>query len=381
MVHHTNHSKTTIKLSPLIAGAVFVVSAVLAPTLTRAADLNQLIRQKQAEQAQAQAQASALGQQAQGVQGEINALQEQIAAIQAQIDVNTARQAELTQQIESAQKKLDEQKELLSANIRSMYIEGDISPLEMIASSKNLGDFVDKQEYRDRIKENISSTMDEIERLKKQLDDQRKEVTKILDEQKTLRASLDEKNAEAGAKLASINQDKAVFDGQVRERASEVRALIAQQAAIERARNAWTGGYITTGGTGGYPWANAPIGPGGWSRVVDDWALYARQCTSYVAWKLSSQGYGVKSFNGAGNANEWPSTTASYTSQTYGIPHKGDAAVQYLGEFGHVMYVESVNGDNTIDISEYNWIQNSYSERRIPKSSYQYYTFITFPRR
>lgn len=65
-------------------------------------------------------------------------MQTQIAGIQAQIDANTARQTELTNQIDAAQNRLEEQKGLLSANIRSMYIEGDISPLEMIASSKIL---------------------------------------------------------------------------------------------------------------------------------------------------------------------------------------------------------------------------------------------------
>jgi len=388
MVHHKNQSKTLPKLTPIIAASVMVVSSIIGPHAVGANDLDALIQQKRNEQAQAQGQANTLGQQAQGIQGEINLLQDQIASIQAQIDTNTARQNDLTTQIDAAQKKLEDQKSMLSANIRSMYIEGDISPLEMIASSKNLGDFVDKQEYRDRIKDSISTTMDEIEALKIQLDEQKREITRILDEQKTLRGTLDQKNNEAGAKLASVNQDKAAFDAVVKNKAKEVRELIAQQAAMARARNAWAGGYISSTGTGGYLWANAPINPFGYSSVVDSWALFARQCTSYVAWKLSSQGYGVKPFNWlgypGGNAYEWPTTTQAYTTQTTGVPHVGDAAiipVSVIGGVGHVMYVENVNSDGSINISEYNWIQNSYSERRISASQYRYYTFITFPRR
>ena len=142
---------------------------------------------------------------------------------------------------------------MLSANIRSMYIEGDISPLEMIASSKNLGDFVDKQEYRDRIKDSISTTMDEIEALKIQLDEQKREITRILDEQKTLRGTLDQKNSEAGAKLASVNQDKAAFDEQVRSRQVDIEKLQSEiraaQSALSRVdlRNLPSSGNVSTG--------------------------------------------------------------------------------------------------------------------------------------
>ena len=190
MVHHEYHSKKLPKLTPLVAAAIFVVSAIISPIVVKADQFEEQIKALEQQRAQNQGISDGLGQQAQGIQGEIDSLRSQIATIQAQIDINTARQTELTNQIEAAQKKLAEQKDLLSVSIRSMYIEGDISPLEMIASSKNLGDFVDKQEYRDRIKDSISDTMDEIERLKKQLDDQKKEVTRILDDQTSLRGTL-----------------------------------------------------------------------------------------------------------------------------------------------------------------------------------------------
>lgn len=384
MFRHNTQQKSA-RITPLIAAGAFMFSVLSAPTSVFSLSINDQIQQKQAEHKKAQEESKRLGDRASDTQSQIDQLQAEIADVQAQIDINTARQKELTEKIEAAQKRLDEQRGLLSANIRSMYIEGEISPLEMIASSKNLGDFVEKQEYRDRIKDNISTTMDEIEGLKKQLDAQRNEVIKILDTQKELRGTLDEKNNEASKKLSAINQDKSAFDKIVKERAKEIQEMQAQQAAIERQRNAWTGGYIAASGTGGYPWANAPLNcfAGGYcySPVVDSWALFARQCTSYTAWKLASQGYKVRSFAGQGHAYQWPATTSSYTTQRVGDPRAGDAAVDRSGGggYGHVMYVESVEADSII-ISEYNWIPNSYSSRRIPKNIYQYYTFISFPR-
>ncbi|MDQ5913237.1 MAG: hypothetical protein QG659_659, partial [Patescibacteria group bacterium] len=77
MVHHKNQSKTLPKLTPIIAASVMVVSSIIGPHAVGANDLDALIQQKRNEQAQAQGQANTLGQQAQGIQGEINLLQDQ----------------------------------------------------------------------------------------------------------------------------------------------------------------------------------------------------------------------------------------------------------------------------------------------------------------
>ena len=75
---------------------------------------------------------------------------------------------------------------------------------------------------------------------------------------------------------------------------------------------------------------------------------------SYVAWKIHSTGRFVPNFGGAGNANQWPSTAARYGIQSGSTPKAGAAAVMHVGYYGHVMYVESVNSDGTITVSDYN---------------------------
>ncbi len=382
MVHHTHHStKPTVKLSPLLAASAVVISALLAPAAVYADQFDDMINQKKQEQSVAQGQASNLGAQANDVQSQINALQNQIASIQAQIDTNTARQTELTGQIEAAAKKLDEQKDLLSANIRSMYIEGDITPLEMIASSKNLGDFVDKQEYRDRIKDNISSTMDEIERLKKQLDDQKKEVTQILEEQKALRGNLDQKNAEAGAKLGAINQDKAQFDSQVQALSKEIASLRAQQKAANARFIGSAGAGVNCGG--GYPGHAAGGIKGRWGCNYglddgsDNWGMYNRECVSYTAFKVSQSGRNMPFWGGRGNAKNWPGNARGAGIPVDGNPREGDVAISTAGYYGHAMYVEAVLGGGKILISQYNaaW-DGRYSEAVISSAGL---SFIHFP--
>ncbi len=370
MVHHKNQRTNIPKLTPLIAASVMVMTSILGPVMVHADALQDQINALEQQKALNLSVSGTLGQQAQGIQGEIDSLRNQIANIQAQIDTNTARQTELNTQIAAAQTRLEQQKTMLSANIRSMYIEGDISPLEMIASSKNLSDFVDKQEYRDRIKDNIVTTMDEIDRLKIQLDGQQKEVTRILDEQKALRGSLDAKNNEASGKLASVNQDKAGFDAQIKNQSAQITALRAQQ----RAANSRLGGSAVAGdpSKGGYPskWANAAQ-----DSLVDSWGMYNRECVSYTAWKVYQSGRNMPYWGGRGNANEWPGNARAAGIPVDGNPRVGDVAVSMSGYYGHVMYVEAVSGDR-IYVSQYNYaVRGEYSEMWVSVGNLQFIHF------
>ena len=371
MIHHKNKKHTAVtRLTPLLAASVVVVSSIMMPTNARADQFQTKIDALELQKNQNAQNSQGLAATASTIEEQINALAQQIASIQSQIDTNTSRQQDLTNQIDAAQKRVEEQKSLLSANIRSMYIEGDISPLEMIASSKNLGDFVDKQEYRDRIKDNISTTMDEIERLKKQLDGQKKEITKIINEQKSLRGTLTAKNQEAGTKLAAVNQDKAGFDAKIASQSQQITELRAQQ----RAANARLGGSAVPGdpSKGGYPakWANAPQ-----DSMVDDWGMYNRECVSYTAWKVHQSGRTMPHWGGHGNANQWPGNARSANIPVDGNPQVGDVAVSMSGYYGHVMYVEAVSGGK-VYVSQYNYsVRGEYSEMWISTSGLQFIHF------
>ncbi len=373
MVYHKNKRPfKTNTLTPVLAGAVMVFSSILHPVISVKADsFDDQIRQKQEEQVAAQAEADKLAGKADTIEEQITKLQNQIASIQAQIDTNTKKQNDLTNRIEAAQKRLEEQKVLLSANIRSMYIEGDISPLEMLASSSNISDFVDKQEYRDRIKESITSTLDEIEVLKKQLDEQRQEIIRILDEQRSLRADLKTKESEANSKLNSVNQSKASFDKSVKLAAAEITALREQQiAAMQRV---FGGTYNESGSYGSLQYrklsGNVSSCGGGYpskycskaqDSIIDEWRLYNRECVSYAAWAMQYRfGHSVSSFGGAGNAYEWPITVpANRDGYKTDTPTEGSVLViprTMIGGVGHVAVVEEVYGDGWFRVSQYNW--------------------------
>jgi surface antigen len=59
--------------------------------------------------------------------------------------------------------------------------------------------------------------------------------------------------------------------------------------------------------------------------------------------------------NSLGNANRWYINAQAIGLSTGTTPQKGAVGVTTAGRLGHVVYVESINGDGTINISEMNY--------------------------
>ncbi|HSW36745.1 MAG TPA: CHAP domain-containing protein [Candidatus Saccharimonadales bacterium] len=87
----------------------------------------------------------------------------------------------------------------------------------------------------------------------------------------------------------------------------------------------------------------------------DQWGYDLRNCTSYIAWRSAAQ-FG-KDVSGWGNAADWANKAkaAGYTVDT--TPEAGDIAqwdATSSNSFGHVAFVESVNSNGTVNISQFN---------------------------
>lgn len=309
------------------------------------------------------------------------------SAIQAQLALTQAQHDKLTKEITDTETRIAENKRVSGDLIVKSSASSDIPLIARLAASDNLADYIEGEATRISVRDTIVKKTEETEKLKKQLVAKKEEVKKVLAEQTLRRDELASKEATQQSLLAKTNGDEAAYQNLIGNSQSEIAKLEQEREQRRLAAQSWSGGYITTGGSGGYPWSG--VGYPCWSMsCVDPWGLFYRECVSYVAWKLSAAGKGVRGFGGAGHAYQWPSTTSGYTSQSRGTnPKAGDAVVipagvQGIPWTGHIMYVESVNGDGSINISEYNFDGNgSYSERRISPAQYGSYVFITFPSR
>jgi surface antigen/peptidoglycan hydrolase CwlO-like protein len=358
-------AKRHLKRSTLVAMSLLMVLGVFASfRFVGAQTLQQQINELTDENNQNKSQLSALRIEAASYQDTINALQAQINEYERQITQRQAESDELQRQIVIQEEELRRQKDLLGQNIKAMYLEGDISTIEMLATSKNLSDFLDKQQYREVVKNKIKTTLDKITILKAELQAKKTEVEQIIKQQEELRAATAVQKAEQARLLSFNKSQQAEFNSQIKENQSRINELKRQQA-IENARLfGGSGGQL---GGGGYPWGYAPcihtgqvegacynydwgVGGSPWNWQTGGYGY--RNCTDWVAYRVRVAGGYVPA--GLGNAKLWDDRAPSYGYTVSSTPREGAAAVSNNGFYGHVMYVEAVNGDGTIVVSDYN---------------------------
>lgn len=339
----------------LVAVAVLVAgSGVLAlGSHVFARDYEAEIKAKEQEASKYNSEASRLGEMADNLQSELDKINGQITAIQGQIADSQKKIDNLNAQIKRNEILIKQRRKAMGQVLADMHVDDQISPLEMLASSNSIGDYIDKQEQRSSLRTSLNGKIKEIKALQKKLEENKKLVENTLRDQESQRNVLSSKQSEKAKLVADTKNDQNAYSALAQKRNSEVAKLREEQAAANR-RALGNGVSIPGGipGGGGYPgvWANAPL-----DAYVDPWGLYTRECVSYVAWKIHSTGRYVPHFGGAGNANQWPSTAARHGISSGSTPKAGAAAVMNIGYYGHVMYVESVNGDGTITVSDYNF--------------------------
>ena len=325
----------------------------------------------QQEVAQFQAEAARLNGEAKTLQSALATLANEKAAIQAQIDLSQAKYDKLVADIAATEAKIKDNQDVLGDTIADLYVDGNITPIEMLASSRNISDFLDKQEARNAIREQLTATIAEIKDLKIALDQQKVDVEKVLAEQKGQKEILVAKETEQANLLAQTQGQEVAYQQLSAQRSAEMAALEAQQrAAIAALTNNGTNSAGSVGTFqfrnysgnlgacgGGYPavWCNAPM-----NYYVDSWALYTRQCVSYTAWAVQNRfGKRITSFSGMGNAYEWPSTASALMgADVDNTPRVGSIAITPRTNFtpvGHSMVVEEVYGDGWIRVSQYNF--------------------------
>lgn len=358
--------------SLFILTGLMAASFVIAP-FVQADQYDEKIRELQAANSANQQNVNQLQVQADSYQGEIDRLQSEINALQEQIRANEAKRDDLQKQIEAAQLELDKQKAMLGESIKAVYVEGQISTLEMLASSKDLSEFLDKQQYRSTIQEKIKNTLDKINALKAQLKDQKTEVEKLLADQQIMNQQLGSTQAQQSEMLAYTESQKNQYVAAIRSNKASIAELRRQQL-IANAR--FIGGPAGSGPAcgGGYParWCEIPQ-----DSAIDSWGMYNRECVSYAAFKVAESGRHMPYWGGRGNANQWDDNARAAGIPVDSNPREGDVAQSDAGYYGHVMYVEHVYGDGTILISQYNaGLDGRYSERRISAAGLD---FIHFP--
>lgn len=376
----------------LVFTALVIVLAGIVYVQTRPVSADQYddkIRALQADMARYKAESDRLNAEATTLANALAQITNEKNAIQAQVDLSQAQYDKLVIEIADTEKKIKENQDALGTTIADLYVDDSVSPIELLASSQNIGDFLNKQEYRNTVKDELNTTIKTVKDLKTQLTSQKQEVEKVLAEQKSARDALAAKESEQANLLARTQNDESRYQGMIKDSEAQIAEARATQAAINARLNS-NGGYtlVDTGSMSGYPWGsgNCPMwgylstggadGNGG-----DGYGYGCRQCASYAAWRIAKE-TGI--YYRWGNAKDftWNARNAGY--QYLGQnPQPGSIAVMDPAKagqgYGHVAWVEAVSGD-TVTISQYNYDYGQgygmYSMMTMSKYSFDHYVKI-----
>lgn len=175
----------------------------------------------------------------------INKLQAEINATQARINQLQGEINSLQKQIEEAEAELARQRKVLGESIKMMYIEGDITTLEMLATSKDLSDFFDKQQYRESVQNKIKTTLDKITKLKLELKQKKANVEAALSEQQSMRHQLASQRAEKDRVLGMNQDQQRGLENEIRANSGKIAELKKKQQAAQAAlaRSLSSGNY------------------------------------------------------------------------------------------------------------------------------------------
>ncbi|MBQ3296308.1 CHAP domain-containing protein [Candidatus Saccharibacteria bacterium] len=280
----------------------------------------------------------------------ISQLNAEINSLNAEIAANEAKITQLNAEIEANEAKLAETQAALAEMLINMHFNGDSEPITILAGSKTISDYAEKQAREDVAKQEITAASERIKTIKEELTTKKAEVEKAL-------AISEENRNLVASKKSSQESLKAEYD----KSASDATALASYWEEQLKAL-AWTPPSNSTG-NGTRNWGANNTYPYRYNCPQDNvrYSAYGGavcQCTSYASYKAYEK-WGITNTWG-GHAYNYVNAVGYYVPSTGARtyvdknPAANSIAIQLGGAYGHVMWVESVNANGSINVTEYN---------------------------
>lgn len=268
----------------------------------------------------------------------------EIASTRTQID-------KLIKEINEKEAKLTSQQTTLAKLLISHHFDKNSDPVLIFAGSNTISELAEREARETTINTQIAAANEDIIKIKSELEKKRQQEEDNLSALELAERELEATKRELEALVEKYENDAATYEKEA-EKAREAmkEAERAEQEAHPELYR--VGSYY--GAFDSYEWQNyCPEYQDYFSTYIDGYSVggYVCECVSYVGWKAYEQ-YGL--YLSWGNANTWDDYgRASYVVDNIPSPNsigQFDGASYY----GHVWWVESVNDDGSINVTEYN---------------------------
>ncbi len=279
--------------------------------------------------------------------GEIERLKQEIKLYEARIIANRAKAADLKAEIEFNTAKLDLQRTALAKMLADVHFEGETDAIMILASSSSLSDFAEKQSRVETAKTQISISVQTIKALKEDLEKQKKEIDRIIADEELQQKAIEETKRREEELVRQYKSNAKAYSS-----AAAAARKVKENEIAEEIRRLNSSGVVGDG-SNTYPKRNACPRD---NLQYGFYGGYVCQCVSYTGWKVYERyGYRISAW---GDAKNWPNSARRLGFRVDHNPEAGSVAISTGGAYGHAMWVESINRNGTINVSEYN---NAYS--------------------
>lgn len=287
----------------------------------------------------------------------IESLNAEISSLDKSIADNEAKIAKLNKKIAETEEKLEDTQEALAEMFINIHFSDDSEPIRVLAGSKSISDYAERAAREEVAKQEIAMMSEKVKKMKEELNNQKAEV------EEALRASENEKIV-----VASKRESQQALKASYEKNADDASAVAKYWENQVRAM-AWTPPSTSGSGRRSYDLRNTyPYASSCWEgyvyegdNVVFPYGGLICQCTDYVKWKAYEK-FGVTEGWG-GDAWQYIYESGNYVPYngryTYvdSTPSPNSIAIwpaTWENPYGHVQWVESINSDGTINVTEYN---------------------------
>ena len=367
------------------------------------------------------------------VNATIDSLVSELSGVQTKIDATKAQKAEaqaaidsLKSEISKLEKVIAERNERLEEQARAVQTNGARSYVDFLLNAENLSDIVNRigvvmdliganrdlmqQQAEDKKQveakeEQQQAKLAEQQKAEEELQGLQTKLNETFDKNKVLLANLSQEELAEISKRDGLVAEKEAFQKRLAEEKAKAEAEAARIAEASRqalaaevtnsvatatsyqspTSRAASSATAATTQTSSYTYTTG----GGFPAVDPSYRAalnggYFGQCTYYVFNRMAQVGTPI-GHSMMGNAAEWPAYARSYGYSVSNSPSAGSAIVFQQGlagadpTYGHVAFVEAVNADGSLYISEMN-VQglNVISYRTISASVAARATYIRF---